>query len=132
MTIFVFGSNWQGAHGAGSARAARERWGAKLGVGEGRTGNAYAIPTKETPYKRRSLADVKASVERFLGYAREHSDLDFLIVRVGCNLAGFTDREMATLFAAAPDNCSFNPLWGKFGLKPWRFFPDASTKGVRR
>ena len=70
MKVLVFGSNCKGIHGAGSARVAAMAWGAKFGVGEGLTGRAYAIPTKETPYKRRLLSDVKCSVDRFLGVAR--------------------------------------------------------------
>ena len=46
-TIMVFGSNPQGIHGAGAARYAKDMFGAKIGVGEGMTGNAYALPTKD-------------------------------------------------------------------------------------
>ena len=46
-TIFVFGSNPTGIHGAGAAKVAREQFGAKAGVGEGLTGNSYALPTKD-------------------------------------------------------------------------------------
>lgn len=119
MRIFVFGSNKKGVHGAGTAKLAVEQYGAKFGVGEGRTGDAYAIPTKDTPYKRRRLAEIQASVDTFLEYARAHPELEFLVVRIGCGLAGFTDDEMAPLFEGSPDNCSFDPLWEKYGLKPW-------------
>ena len=46
-TIFVFGSNPKGIHGAGAAKVAMEQFGAKYGVGEGLTGNSYALPTKD-------------------------------------------------------------------------------------
>ena len=123
MSIFVFGSNKKGIHGAGTARIAAQEYDAKFGVGEGRTGQAYAIPTKETPYKRLRLADVEVSVERFLDYAWTYPDLEFLVVRIGCGLAGFTDDQMAPLFKDAPENCSFDPLWEKYGLKPWKTKP---------
>ena len=45
--IFVFGSNLAGRHGKGAALFARQERGAIYGVGQGRTGNAYAIPTKD-------------------------------------------------------------------------------------
>ena len=45
-TIFVFGSNPEGRHGAGAAKVAREKFGAIYGRGEGLQGNAYALPTK--------------------------------------------------------------------------------------
>lgn len=46
-TIFVFGSNPEGRHGAGAAKTAREKFGAQYGQGEGLQGNSYAIPTKD-------------------------------------------------------------------------------------
>ena len=46
-TVFVFGSNPEGKHGLGAAKTAREQFGAQYGVGEGMTGNAYALPTKD-------------------------------------------------------------------------------------
>lgn len=45
-TVFVFGSNPEGKHGAGAARDALNRFGAKYGQGEGLQGSAYALPTK--------------------------------------------------------------------------------------
>ena len=45
--IFVFGSNLAGRHGKGAALHARSYYGAKYGVGEGRTGKSYAVPTKD-------------------------------------------------------------------------------------
>lgn len=46
-TVFVFGSNPKGVHGDGAAKVAKEQFGAKSGIGEGLTGNAYALPTKD-------------------------------------------------------------------------------------
>lgn len=46
-TVFVFGSNPEGIHGAGAAKTAATQFGAQRGVGEGITGNAYALPTKD-------------------------------------------------------------------------------------
>ena len=45
--IFVFGSNIGGFHGGGAARVAHKRFGAEWGVGEGITGQCYALPTME-------------------------------------------------------------------------------------
>jgi hypothetical protein len=119
LKVFVFGSNLKGIHGAGAAASAVKEYGAEWGVGEGRTGNAYAIPTKATPYKGRTLAEIRLSVNVFLGYAQAHPELEFLVTKVGTGLAGFTDEEMAPMFANAPSNCRFDPAWEKFGLWPW-------------
>ena len=45
--IFVFGSNLEGRHGGGAARAARIRFGAIMGQGVGLQGQSYAIPTMQ-------------------------------------------------------------------------------------
>lgn len=52
-TIFVFGSNPEGRHGAGAAKVAREKFGAIYGQGEGMQGHAYALPTKRFASKRK-------------------------------------------------------------------------------
>jgi hypothetical protein len=117
--IFCFGSNLRGIHGKGSALYARMHYGAKMGVGEGRCGQAYAIPTKTTPWERREIGAIAASVNRFLSYARRHPELRFKVVRIGCMNAGFSDDQMAPLFEGAPENCFFDPLWERFGLKCW-------------
>lgn len=46
-TIFVFGSNPEGNHGAGAAKVAKEQFGAMQNQGEGMQGNSYALPTKD-------------------------------------------------------------------------------------
>lgn len=107
--IFVFGSNTAARHGTGAALFAAQWRGAK--AAEGRTGEAYAIPTKDAQLKTRSLEDIKASVDRFIEYAEKHPDLRFQITRIGCGLAGLGDDEIAPLFARAPINCFLPGLW---------------------
>jgi hypothetical protein len=43
--IFVFGSNLEGMHGGGAARAAYNKFGAIWGQGVGLQGQSYGIPT---------------------------------------------------------------------------------------
>lgn len=109
--VFVFGSNLKGIHGAGAAKFAAMHWGAMLGIGEGRTGNSYALPTKETPYKTRSLDRIEDSVVRFFEYARENPSLTFLVTRVGCGYAGYEDSQIAPMFKDAPPNCVLPDAW---------------------
>lgn len=126
MKIFVFGSNEKGIHGAGAAKHARFAYGAKLGDGVGPTGNAYAIPTKIFPSRKQRqlpLDDIRRDVQVFLQYAREWPEHTFLVARIGCGLAGYTDAEIAPMFAGAPDNCEFDPDWAPWGLKPWKEAP---------
>jgi hypothetical protein len=115
-TVFVFGSNLRGIHGAGAALEAKLHYGAQTGVGEGRTGMAYAIPTKITPSRARRqmpLDGIQAAVERFIAYATSESDEEFLITRIGCGLAGYEDEEIAPMFIGVPDNCVLPPRWKK-------------------
>jgi hypothetical protein len=99
--ILVFGSNLAGRHGAGAAKVARDDFGAKYGVGYGITGNAYAIPTKDTDFSVLPIDTISGYVERFAyfvteGYRPDHS---FWMTRVGCGLAGYEDKDIAPLFA---------------------------------
>lgn len=103
--IFVFGSNLAGRHGKGAALfAARER-GAKYGVGEGRMGDSYALPTKDRNLKTLPLDEIeRRSVHNFLAYARSNPDLTFELTPVGCGLAGYKPEQIAPLFRDAPEN----------------------------
>lgn len=109
--IFVFGSNLAGRHGKGAALAARTQYGAEYGVGVGRTGNAYAIPTKDAALKTLPLRTIRAFVDQFIEYAEQHHELQFEVTRIGCGLAGWTDEEIAPMFARAPDNCNLPEGW---------------------
>lgn len=109
--IFVFGSNLGGRHGAGAALEARRKHGAIYGVGTGRQGNAYAIPTKDIGLATLPLASIRGFVEGFIVYARGHPELQFLVTRVGCGLAGYRDSDIAPFFAGAPSNCALPAGW---------------------
>lgn len=106
--IFVFGSNLGGVHGAGSAKRAKLEFGAQTGVGEGRTGMAYAIPTKDASYRRLPLARIKTYVHEFVAYARRNTDCEFRVVDIGCGLAGYDVVQIACFWPAGlPRNVKF-------------------------
>jgi len=109
--IFVFGSNLSGRHGKGAALDARLKYGAVYGVGVGRTGDAYAIPTKDEFLKVLPLDRIAVYVLDFLVYAEKHPYLDFMVTRVGCGLAGYEPEQIAPMFANAPDNCNLPFGW---------------------
>lgn len=110
--IWVFGSNLHGIHGGGAAKVAADEYGAERGVGEGRTGNAYAIPTMARPgADTLEFIEIVAAVERFLSYARANPADAFLVTRVGCVIAGYSNEDIAPLFADAPRNCILAPQW---------------------
>jgi hypothetical protein len=109
--IFVFGSNLAGRHGKGAALFALNNHGAIYGVGVGKQGNSYAIPTKDQYLKTLSLDYIELYVNQFLEYANERRELTFNITRIGCGLAGYKDEEVAPLFTAAPTNCVLPIEW---------------------
>lgn len=102
--VFVFGSNLAGRHGKGAALEAQRQWGACYGVGEGRMGASYAIPTKDARINTLALVEIDRHVRNFLSYARAHSKDSFLVTAIGCGLAGYDPREIAPMFAGAPEN----------------------------
>ncbi len=93
--IFVFGSNLEGMHGGGAARAAI-KFGAIWGQGVGLQGQTYAIPTMQG-----GVVTIKPYVDEFITFAKENADKTFFVTRIGCGIAGFKDSEIAPLFADA-------------------------------
>ena len=89
-------SNLQGFHGGGAAAAALRHFGAVWGQGVGLQGQSYAIPTMQG-----GVETIRPYVEEFIRFARERRDLTFYVTRIGCGIAGFTDEEIAPLFADA-------------------------------
>ena len=110
-SIFVFGSNTRGFHGAGAAKEARENWGAKQGVGFGRTGMTFAIPTKDHNILTRPIEAIGIDVFVFINYAKDHPELRFLVTKIGCGLAGLSESDIAPMFANAPENCILPDGW---------------------
>lgn len=108
--ILVFGSNLAGRHGKGAALYARLHHGAEYGVGEGRTGNSYALPTKDHKMKTRPLIDIKKSVDIFLEYANNHADLTFEVTRIDYGLAVY-EEDIKPMFKNAPSNCILPLGW---------------------
>lgn len=70
-----------------------KKFGAEWGVGVGMTGQCYAIPTMHG-----GIDAIKPYVDDFIAYAKEHNEFHFLVTRIGCGIAGFTDEQMAPLF----------------------------------
>ena len=86
--IFVFGSNLDGIHGAGAARFAHKKLGARCGDGEGITGDCYALPTKGHGITDMTLDEIESHIVKFLDFAKEHATMDFALTPVGTGLAG--------------------------------------------
>ena len=106
--IFVFGSNLRGMHGGGAAYVALRKFGAIMGQGVGLQGQSYAIPTMQG-----GVETIRPYVNEFIQFAKENKNLTFLVTRIGCGIAGFTDEEISPLFEKAHDveNIVLPPNW---------------------
>ncbi len=106
--IFVFGSNTKGIHGGGAALLAKNKFGAVIRVGEGITGQCYALPTKDENIETLPIGEIHKSVEVLYQYVRDNTDKFFLITAVGCGLAGYTAKDIAPMFEPFVhlNNCS--------------------------
>lgn len=111
--IFVFGSNLAGRHGAGAAKEAREKWGAKYGVGVGLTGNAYALPTKDEKLRSLKLEEIKSHIDTFIAFAKDQPEMLFLVTPVGTGLAENDIHHIANCFNRGdlPNNLVFTMHW---------------------
>lgn len=110
--VFVFGSNLAGRHGAGAAKEAL-RYGAVTGIGSGRVGMSYAIPTKDRSLKTLPLGVIESAVNVFIHHALSKPAEIFWVTRVGCGLAGYDDSVIAPMFNKAGRNCILSPAWEK-------------------
>ena len=106
--IFVFGSNLRGMHGGGAAYIAYLKFGAIMGQGVGLQGQSYGIPTMQG-----GVETIKPYVDEFIEFAKAHPTHTFLVTRIGCGIAGFTDDEISPLFEKAHDveNIVLPPGW---------------------
>jgi hypothetical protein len=112
--VFVFGSNLAGIHGAGAARFAYDKFGAAYGCGMGFTGRCYAIATKDLNIETLSLHLIELQVMLFKKLAFENCQYNYIVTKIGCGLAGYTDAEIAPMFKLAPDNCIFHKDWKEY------------------
>ena len=127
-TIFVFGSNPRGIHGAGSARVARLHFGAIYGVGEGLQGNAYALPTTilGMDSKRHTLMppdEIIGHIKKMYQCAQEHPDKIFKVAYRNqpdeVTLCGYSGGDLQKMFKAAgpiPENVWFSEEWANGGI----------------
>ena len=122
-TIFVFGSNPEGRHGAGAAKVARDKFGAIYGQGEGLQGNAYALPTKDLRVKENkgfksiSPSEITESIKRLYQTATSNPNKQFKVAyrnTTTTSLNGYTGLEMIEMFKQAgpiPSNIIFSKEW---------------------
>lgn len=118
--IFVFGSNPEGKHGAGSAKVALQKFGAKYGKGDGLHGQSYALITTEMRkgWPRITLEQITDNVRRLYEVARKMPDKRFMVAYRNQpdqrTLCGYTGAQMMKCFLSPgdiPDNIWFSEEW---------------------
>ena len=109
---FIFGSNLSGLHIAGSAKTALDVYNAVYGVGEGvatleedkivlgrSSYYSYAFPTLTGDFEKRSIEDLKQSVDKLVSFMRQQDEnTSFVLTKVGCGIAGYPEQMMIDLF----------------------------------
>lgn len=127
-TIFVFGSNPEGRHGAGAAKIAKEQFGAVYGQGEGLHGNSYALPTKDLRIRKdnglKSISETQIikNIKKLYGVAKQNPNKQFKVAYRNTDktsLNGYTGLEMINMFIKAgqiPSNIIFSKEWIDTGL----------------
>lgn len=136
-TIFVFGSNPQGIHGAGSAKVALIYFGAKNGQGEGLQGSSYGLPTTYLNFEDKRLPPIKRGmkeqdiikyIKNMYRCALENKDKKFKVayrnLPFEATICGYTGQEMINMFKKAsedfgneiPNNVWFSKEWVSTGL----------------
>lgn len=125
-SVFVFGSNEAGIHGAGAAAFAYAKRGARYGFGYGHSGDSFAIPTKNEDIRTLPLDIINAYVCGFLAYATGKRKLKFMVTRIGCGLAGYTDADIAPMFVGAPLNCIFDEKWREYLGGSYDYFVEGA------
>lgn len=94
--VFVFGSKPDGNHAKGAARIALEKFGATSGMGEGFSGQSYAIPVHK--HRTKMMSD---AVGRFIDFVRSSTELKFYVLPIGCGSAQMNVDLVADMFREA-------------------------------
>lgn len=118
--VFVFGSNPDGRHGAGSAKVARTKFGAIYGQGEGLQGHSYALPTKDLRipgYRTISEEQIIENIDRMYKVAESMPEKKFMVAyRTKADersLCGYSGKELVDMFLywPVPENVYFSEEW---------------------
>lgn len=140
--IFVFGSNEGSSkggaptHGAGSAKLAKDKFGAIQGQSRGIQGQSYAIVTKKYYDVKKSSTpeEIIKEIRGLYDYANKNTNKEFLVSDYSeSNLNGYTGQEMADMFVKAgpiPSNIVFNENFDKLILSTEPSIPVTEIEEV--
>lgn len=119
-TIFVFGSNTEGKHGKGSAKVAKDKFGAIHGQSRGLQGNSYALVTTDQSKGNKGISEeeIIGNIRELYELASSMPDKKFKIAYRNkgdvATLNGYSGNEMMLMFIKAgdiPSNIVFSEEW---------------------
>ncbi|MBK6659033.1 MAG: hypothetical protein IPG43_13150 [Proteobacteria bacterium] len=130
---YVFGADMSGDFSQGSAAVAARLFGADTDVGVGISGNAYAIPYRNSDGEMLSFGALGPHIASFLSHARAHPQESFMVARFGCEPGASDDATMVRHFSHVPPNCQLPGVWmrhidPKMGVRLMVFDPFARFK----
>ena len=100
--VYVFGSNKLGKHYGGAAEMAAKLFGAEFGVSEGISGQSYAIPTLNEDFEKIDLDEIMNSIVELYDVAiNVYPEKVFLVTKIGCGIAGYSEEEIRNCFFVA-------------------------------
>lgn len=102
--VFVFGSNMNGEHIGGAAALAFNRYGAEWGFSEGLRKQSYALPTLDKHFRQLSKDSFQFVMNNFISCVIRNQNKIFLLTKVGCGIAGYSESFVKDIFWKAIEN----------------------------
>lgn len=97
--VFVFGSNTEGKHDGGAAKAAMLLYDAVYGQARGLQGQSYGIVTIDYTGKEPvSLQTISIEIDNLIKFALDNDHLTFWVTKIGTGISGYEIGEIASLF----------------------------------
>lgn len=97
--IFVFGSNTEGAHGGGAAKAAVNYYGAIWGQARGLQGNSYGIVTLDYTGKEPvTLSTIGHELDTLIAFAKQNKQFTFWMTKIGTGISKIPFNDIVNLF----------------------------------
>lgn len=137
LWIYVYESNLAGNHKHGSALTAYKYYGARPGVGCGREGRSYGIPTTDEKYRQLSINSGRRTIQGYVNifkayvqHRMEHAHEQFWITDIGLGSAGLSQdhrEQIVPLFRGIAGNCSFPLHWFEY-LEPEAYAARRATE----
>jgi hypothetical protein len=97
--IFVFGSNTEGRHNGGAAKAAMDQYHAIYGQARGLQGQSYGIVTIDfSGNEIVNLNTISKELDNFIQFATKNNKLTFWMTKIGTGISEIPFKDISDLF----------------------------------